>query len=60
MTDFILGDVYYKRNPARQHQNLDRARNQMKLLESMESQAEQMREVVEVIWRQDEAIQGRV
>jgi Ser/Thr protein kinase RdoA (MazF antagonist) len=45
LTDFLSGDVYFR--VQRQGQNLDRARTQFRLVESMEAQEEQMMRLVE-------------
>ena len=45
LTDHLLGDEYFKIH--RPGQNLDRARSQFKLVESIEQQAEEARETVE-------------
>jgi len=47
LADYLAGDVYYK--VYRQDQNLDRSRTQFKLVESIEQQEEQMRELVEIL-----------
>jgi hypothetical protein len=44
LTDYLMGDVYFKIH--RPGHNLDRARVQFKLLESMEQQEETMRKLV--------------
>jgi hypothetical protein len=59
LTDFILGDVYYKISPQQLEQgeclqNLDRARNQFQLLLSMESREEEMRDIVDRVWEQQQ------
>jgi hypothetical protein len=45
LTDFLEGDVYFKVH--RPHQNLDRTRMQLRLVESIEAQEEQMARFVE-------------
>ncbi len=47
--DYINGDVYYKIH--RPGQNLDRARTQMKLIQSIQKQEEQLIELTEKIWK---------
>jgi hypothetical protein len=47
LTDFLLGDVYFKVH--REHHNLDRCRTQFKLVESIEEQEERMNKLVESI-----------
>jgi thiamine kinase-like enzyme len=47
--DYLAGDVYYKIH--REGHNLDRARTQMKLVESIMEQREQMEQLVQEIWR---------
>lgn len=49
LADYLAGDVYYK--IARPEHNLDRARTQMKLIQSMHQQREQMHRITEAIWR---------
>lgn len=50
LTDYLLGDVYFKTHDA--EQNLDRCRMQFKLVRSMERQADGMEDVVrEVVAR---------
>jgi hypothetical protein len=44
LTDHIEGDVYFKTH--RKDHNLDRARNQFKLVSSMEEQEEEMHSIV--------------
>jgi hypothetical protein len=44
LADYLNGDVYFKTH--RPGQNLDRARNQFKLVSDMEQQLEQMKAVV--------------
>lgn len=44
LTDYLRGDVYYR--TSRPRQNLDRARNQLRLLELQEDGAETMRDIV--------------
>lgn len=44
LTDYLSGDTYFK--TSRPGQNLDRARNQFKLVSDMESQLEDMRAIV--------------
>ncbi len=48
--DYIAGDVYYKIN--RPSQNLDRSRTQLKLIESIIEQEDQMNAVVEKILKE--------
>lgn len=45
LTDYLDGDVYFKVN--RESHNLDRARNQIKLLEEMEKHSEEMDKIIE-------------
>lgn len=45
LTDYLLGDVYFKTH--RPHQNLDRARVQFKMVANMEQQAEAMTALVQ-------------
>lgn len=45
LTDYLAGDVYYKTH--RPGHNLDRARTQMKLVQSIEEQEEQMNRLTE-------------
>jgi hypothetical protein len=45
LTDYINGDVYFRINY--EQQNLDRARNQFKIIESMEEQEAKMIEIVD-------------
>lgn len=47
--DYINGDIYYKIH--RPGQNLDRARTQMKLIQSFQKQEEQLLELTEGIWK---------
>ena len=47
LTDFLSGDTYFKTH--RQGHNLERARAQFKLLQSLEQQEERMRELLEAI-----------
>jgi Ser/Thr protein kinase RdoA (MazF antagonist) len=44
LTDYLLGDTYFK--TSRRGQNLDRARNQFKLVSDMEKQLDAMREII--------------
>ena len=44
LTDYLQGDTYFKTH--RPHQNLDRARNQFKLVLDMEQKLDEMREIV--------------
>ncbi len=44
LTDYLSGDTYFK--TSREGQNLDRARNQFKLVRDMEAQLEEMRKIV--------------
>jgi Ser/Thr protein kinase RdoA (MazF antagonist) len=50
LTDYLAGDVYYK--VRREEHNLDRARTQMKLVESIIEQEEVMNKVVERVFRE--------
>ncbi len=45
LTDYLDGDVYFKVN--RESHNLDRGRNQIKLLEEMEKHSEEMDKIIE-------------
>ena len=45
LTDFLEGDIYFK--TSRPEHNLDRARAQLKLLSSMESQESKIRRIIE-------------
>lgn len=47
--DYLNGDVYYKIH--RPQHNLDRARTQMKLIQSILEQEERMTELTETIWK---------
>jgi thiamine kinase-like enzyme len=47
--DYLNGDVYYKIH--RPQHNLDRARTQMKLIQSIIEQEEQMTKLTETIWK---------
>lgn len=49
LSDFLSGDKYFKTNHS--HQNLERAKVQFKLLESMEKHRESMKEVVLREWQ---------
>ncbi len=57
--DYLAGDVYYK--IARPEHNLDRARTQMKLVQSMIEQEDRMHRITETIWRDAarSAVSGR-
>lgn len=48
LADHLAGDVYYKIH--RPGHNLDRARTQIKLIQSMDEQQERMHELTETIW----------
>ena len=48
--DYLAGDVYYKIH--REGHNLDRARTQMKLVQSIVEQEEKMNALVESVWRE--------
>jgi len=48
LTDYLAGDVYYKVHRA--DHNRDRTRTQMKLVQSMIEQAEDMNRLVEKAW----------
>jgi thiamine kinase-like enzyme len=48
--DYLAGDVYYKIH--REGHNLDRARTQMKLVQSIMEQEEQMNGLTESIWKE--------
>jgi len=50
LTDYLAGDIYYK--VQRKDHNLDRTRTQMKLVQSILDQEENMNEVVEKVFRQ--------
>ena len=50
LTDYLNGDVYFKTR--RPEHNLDRARNQFKLVFSMEEQEREMHNVVDEVTRQ--------
>lgn len=45
LADYLSGDIYFK--VSREHHNLDRARNQLKLLEEMEKADENMQKIAE-------------
>jgi hypothetical protein len=45
LTDYLSGDTYFK--TSRERQNLDRARNQFKLVSDMESRLAEMHKIVE-------------
>jgi hypothetical protein len=45
LCDYIEGDVYFRTHYPRQ--NLDRARNQMKLVSDMESKMDEMNRIIE-------------
>jgi hypothetical protein len=49
LTDFLAGDTYFKVH--RPGHNLDRARTQFKLVESIEQQEERMNQLVEEVSR---------
>ena len=50
LTDFLLGDVYYSTDPNRQgRHNLERARNQLKLLSEMKHYEKEMNEIVDKV-----------
>ena len=44
LTDYLQGDVYFKTR--RPHHNLDRCRNQLKIVESIESQMNEMKKLL--------------
>ena len=44
LTDYLEGDVYFKTR--RPHHNLDRCRNQLKIVESIESQMNEMKKLL--------------
>ena len=44
LTDFLLGDVYYR--TARSAHNLDRCRTQLRLVESLEAQRPELEAIV--------------
>lgn len=44
LTDYLEGDVYFKTR--RPHHNLDRCRNQLKIIESIESQMNEMKKLL--------------
>ncbi|MFZ9012329.1 MAG: mucin desulfatase, partial [Anaerohalosphaeraceae bacterium] len=48
LTDHLNGDVYYKIH--RPGHNLDRARTQMKLVQSIQDQEGQMHKLTDEIW----------
>ena len=48
LADHLNGDIYFKTH--RDNHNLDRARVQFKLVQSMEEQEEEMNEIVRKIW----------
>jgi len=48
LADHLNGDVYFKTH--RENHNLDRARVQFKLVQSMEEQEEEMNDIVRKIW----------
>ncbi len=47
LTDYLEGDIYFKTH--RDNHNLDRARNQFKLVESIESKFDLLKEIVKNI-----------
>jgi aminoglycoside phosphotransferase (APT) family kinase protein len=49
LTDYLQGDVYFKIK--RPGHNLDRCRTQFKMVQSMESQQDEMEKVVAAAWR---------
>jgi hypothetical protein len=54
LTDFLGGDTYFKIH--RNGHNLDRCRTQFKLMESIESQEEQMDALIDLIERREESV----
>lgn len=44
LTDYLKGDIYFKTK--RPEHNLERARNQFKLVESMEAQMSKMKDLL--------------
>ena len=48
LTDYLAGDTYFKTH--REHHNLDRCRTQFRLVESIESQFDQMASYVQKRW----------
>lgn len=47
LTDYLEGDVYFKTSPTRPEHNLDRARTQLKLVQSIEENMADMKSLVE-------------
>jgi hypothetical protein len=47
LTDYLQGDTYFKTH--REGQNIDRCRNQFKMVQSMEEQMDAMQKIVEVL-----------
>jgi thiamine kinase-like enzyme len=46
LEDYLKGDVYFKIDPNKPEHNLDRARNQFKMVEDMEDKLDLMKEIV--------------
>ena len=44
LTDYLNGDTYFKIH--REHHNLDRARNQFKLVQDMENKEAEMKSII--------------
>jgi len=51
LTDYLEGDIYFKTDANRPEHNLERCRTQLKLIESIEAQEEEMRRFVKSIKR---------
>jgi len=51
LTDHLDGDTYFRIK--RENHNLDRARTQFKLVESMEKQLDDMERIIRIIWNGD-------
>ena len=49
LTDYLNGDTYFKIH--REHHNLDRARNQFKLVADISGKEEELKKVVEAVIR---------
>ena len=47
LTDYLNGDTYFKIH--REHHNLDRARNQFKLVQDMEKKEAEMKSIIDQI-----------
>jgi hypothetical protein len=51
LTDYLECDSYYRCEPGRPKQNLERARVQLKLVADMEEHVEEMTRVVREAWK---------